>query len=202
VFGEVRAGGEGGLEGLSIVSNRSVKAEDLVTIATKSGETHGLSNSYFGDRSWPKVVKGEAMLNAAIDDDQQRESGDQSAFIESLFEILSVDELPKRKQGEDWDVYVRQMRNSIMIPPVGGVSAESKPADTMASGKTGTDTPDHGNVEVHEFGYGTQKQTIILVDREGKVKFVERTLYDEDGNKMEVKDGQKEFEFEIEGWQT
>ncbi|KAK5169685.1 uncharacterized protein LTR77_005663 [Saxophila tyrrhenica] len=205
VFGELRPwelkDGAREFPGLSIVSNRSVKADDLVTIATAEGETHGLSNSHFGDRSWPKVVHGEELLNAAIEDDFKDGNRDQSGFAERLFEILSIDKLPKRKQGEAWDTYVRQMRNSILIPPVGGISAESKPADSMASGKDGVDTPDRGNVEVREFGYGTQKQTVVLVDNTGRVKFIERTLYDQEGRTVRVKDGQREFTFEIEGWQ-
>jgi uncharacterized protein with NRDE domain len=199
VFGELRRE----MKGLSIISNRSASAEDVVTIGEKAGETHGLSNSHFGDLSWPKVVRGEALLKEAIQADAQRGGGGEpEKFVESLFDILSVDLLPKRKQGEDWDTYVTQMRNSILIPPVGGISAQSQPADTMASGKTGIDTPDHNNIQVREFGYGTQKQTIILVDKEGSVKFVERTLYDEVGRPVEKSEGQREFEFEIEGWNT
>ena len=155
----------------------------MITIATKSGETHGLSNSHFGDMSWPKVVHGEQLLRQAIDSDVSRGSEDQARFVESLFDILSVDLLPKRKEGEAWDKYVTQMRNSIMIPPVGGLSAQSQSADTMASGNTGVDTPDHNEIKPREFGYGTQKQTVILVDRDGKVMFVERTLYDQEGNR-------------------
>jgi uncharacterized protein with NRDE domain len=198
IFGELRAAPKG----LRIVSNRSASAEDIVTIASKSGETHGLSNSFFGDTSWPKVVYGEDMLNQAIAADVERGADHPSKLIESLFDILSVDKLPKRKQGEDWDTYVRQMRNSILIPPVGGVSADSKAADSMASGKTGVDTPDHGNVQVREFGYGTQKQTVIVASRDGNVSFVEKTLYDEAGNALSSKEGRREFEFEIEGWNT
>lgn len=198
VFGELREG----YRGLSIVSNRSASADDLVTIATKSGETHGLSNSHFGDRSWPKVVRGEDLLKQAIEADLQSGGQSQTQFIDSLFEILAVDLLPKREDGEDWDTYVTQMRNSILIPPVGGISAQSQPADKMASGNAGVDTPDHNEIKPREFGYGTQKQTVILVDNDGKVKFVERTLYDQDGRPVKTAEGQREFGYKIEGWKA
>lgn len=196
VFGELREG----FPGLSIVSNRSASADELVTIATKAGETHGLSNSHFGDRSWPKVVRGEDLLMKAIEADVRGEGASQAGFIDNLFDILSVDLLPKRKDGEDWDTYVTQMRNSILIPPVGGISAQSQPADNMASGNAGVDTPDHNEIKPREFGYGTQKQTVILVNKAGKVKFVERTLYDGNGMPVKKGDGQREFEYGIEGW--
>lgn len=204
LFGELRAPKkeDGTFSGLSILSNRSASAESLTTIATKPGETHGLSNSHFGDMSWPKVVHGEQLLRQAIEADISR-SGSQDHFVQSLFDILSVDALPKRREGEDWDTYVLQMRNSIFIPPVGGPAVDSNPADKLASAsRSGYDTPDHANVEVRTEagGYGTQKQTVILVDRGGKVKSVERTLYDESGRRMQSNEGEKAYEFEIEGW--
>lgn len=196
VFGELRKHNRG----LSIVSNRSTNAEDVVPIVTAPGETCGLSNTHFGDKSWPKVVNGERLLAEAIAQDAKKDRIDQRAFLDDLFDILSIDMLPERKAEEDWDTYVKQMRNSIKIPPVGGVSTESKSADSMASGKAGPDTPDHSDVQVHEFGYGTQKQTVILVDSEGQVTFVEKTLYDERGLRVEGDAGRREFTFDIQEW--
>ena len=49
--------------------------------------------------------------------------------------------------------------------------------------------------------YGTQKQTVILMDRARHVTFVERTLYDGLGNALtaaEVKAGERRFEFDID----
>lgn len=212
VFGELRAQqADGSRHGLSILSNRSASADDLVSILSKPGETHGLSNSHFGDTSWPKVVHGEKLLKQAIDNSVMQKSNEDN-FIDDLFNILSLDTLPKRKTGEDWDTYVRQMRNSILIPPVGGTSVNTKSASEVATGiskvaqtSSGYDTPDHpptnGQVKVGEESYGTQKQTVILVSKEGKVVFVERTLYDPKGMRLEGKDGEKWVEFEIEGWE-
>ena len=51
--------------------------------------------------------------------------------------------------------------------------------------------------------YGTQKQTVILVDRNGKLKYVERTLYNDQAEWIggeENKDRDVACEFQIEGW--
>lgn len=199
----------GTFPGLSILSNRSASAEDLTQIAVKTGETHGLSNSHFGDDSWPKVVRGEQLLREAVQNDVEeceRGEGDQDAFITSLFSILSDNKLPARKQGESWETYVFQLRNSILIPPTGGPSVELRQADEVATAETTTNglaalDLRQDAVQVGAGYYGTQKQSVILVDQEGKVVFVERTLYGADG-KRQGKDGERRFEFRIDGWWT
>ena len=216
LFGELRAPKNGSQPGLSILSNRSASSDSLTTIARDPGETHGLSNSHFGDKSWPKVVHGERLLNQAIqanvtraykqrdaiETPTEREDSNEK-FVKSLFAILSIDLLPQRQQGEGWDTYVRQMRNSILIPPVGGPAVVDKPGDLVASASVnGTATSDHGDVQVGEGSYGTQKQAIILVDKNGKVTFVERTLYDESRRPTEGSDRERVVEFEIEGWDS
>ncbi len=211
LFGELRAPGSnsGTFPGLSILSNRSASVEDLVSIATKPGEVHGLSNSHFGDTSWPKVVLGERLLQECISADVDSPEIEEK-FIDSLFGFLSVDKLPKRRQDEDWDTYVYHMRESILIPPT---SMNSASADEVAAaqpgrnhqiGNTGYDTPDHSRVEVRPEagGYGTQKQTVILVDKSGKVKYTERTLYNAQGIPIPNTDQNRVFEFAIEGWRT
>ena len=46
--------------------------------------------------------------------------------------------------------------------------------------------------------YGTHQQTVILVDRKGKVTYVERTLYDENIQPKPKDQRERRFEFEIE----
>lgn len=198
LFGQLRASKDGALPGLGVVSNRTASAEGVKRIGTLLGETHGLSNSHYGDMSWPKVVHGEQLLKQAIHANVIRNEG-QDKLVESLFDILSVDTLPRPKPGEAFQTYTRQLRNSIIVPPVGGEGVESKHGDQLAAAK-GTDTPDHGSVKVGEGVYGTQKQTIILVSREGKVTLVERTLYDGQAKPTEIEDRDRKFEFTIDGW--
>ena len=201
LFGRLQAPKDGRLPGLSVLSNRSASADSLPHIATTVNETHGLSNSHFGDATWPKVVEGEQLLREAIQ--KSLKSGStQTDFIDCLFDILSISKLRQQKPDEDWDVYVRQMRNSILIPPVrSAADAETKTAARVGANVNGTSTPDHGNVRVTDAGYGTQKQTVILVDNTGHVRFVERTLFDENGRSVEREHGAKVLEFDIEGWQ-
>ncbi len=49
--------------------------------------------------------------------------------------------------------------------------------------------------------YGTQRQTVILVDWEGNVSYTERALWDAHGNAIERGQGDVTFRFPIEGWE-
>lgn len=46
--------------------------------------------------------------------------------------------------------------------------------------------------------YGTQKQTVILVGHDGRVKYFERTLYEDDARATEIHKRDQSFEFVIE----
>lgn len=50
--------------------------------------------------------------------------------------------------------------------------------------------------------YGTQRQTVILVDWAGNVIYKERSLWDENGNAIPRGEGDMEFRFGIEGWDS
>lgn len=195
LYGRLRPGYEGLFHGLSIISNRTSSAAGLVKVAEKTGETHGLSNSHFGDLTWPKIVHGEHLLSQAIKSSIFRQDP-QEKLIDGLFDVLSVDTMPKRQVGEDWNTYARQLRNSIFIPPVGGEPVAAKPADEVAAAE-GTDTPDPADVKLGAPVYGTQKQTVVLVARDGTVTFTERTLFDQAGKPVEGKGAERQFQFSI-----
>ncbi|KAI5255790.1 DUF833-domain-containing protein [Aureobasidium subglaciale] len=178
-------------KGLAIISNRTADASATTWICGKPGEIQGLSNSYFGDRTWPKVVEGERRLQSAIEKQSAARSSKQD-LLKALFEVLSQDTLPRRKHGQDWETYVYQLRNSIFIPRIGGEELDDASADEIAAADVGR------SAKTNNGGYGTQKQTVILVDHDGKVTYVEKTLYDELGRPT---DGDfEQHEFEIEGW--
>jgi len=184
--------------GLAIVSNRSTNVRDVAWLCQQQGETHALSNSHYGDRSWPKVVHAEQMVeDAAKKSYASKES--KEALIDRLLEILSVDTLPRQKVGEEWDIYLNQLRNSIFVPAIGNDKlAARKDADEV---RAANGTPNGMTVVDPTSGvYGTQKQTIILVDRLGKVTFLERTLSDDDGKAIPRGSGDRRFDFDIEGW--
>ncbi|KAF4306727.1 hypothetical protein GTA08_BOTSDO05591 [Botryosphaeria dothidea] len=186
--------GDAQKRGLAIISNRTPDVKGLVWLVSASGETHALSNSHYGDRSWPKIVQGEAGTRDAVDASvAAAETKEQ--LLSRLFDVLSKDTMPRQRNGEQWEIYLRQLRNSIFIPGIGhDVEMAEKPADAVAAA-TGVET-----VSATSGIYGTQKQSVILVDREGEVTFVERTLYDGDGKPVEEGKGDRRFDFQIEGW--
>ena len=188
------------MPGLAVISNRTASAESLTRIGTHLGENHGLSNSHYGDRTWPKVVTGEQLLARAIEA-HVSEGYSREKFISSLFDILSVDTLPCRKQDEDWVMYVRHMRNSIMIPAIKGEVVESRSAEDVASAEDSNGRRKQAELRVSKGAYGTQKQTVILVNYSGMVTFVERTLYDENGKSLLQGERDITVEFEIERWE-
>jgi uncharacterized protein with NRDE domain len=199
VFGHLQPSEDGSLGGggLSIISNRTTDPSDLIRIATEPGEVHGLSNSHFGDLSWPKIVHGEALLRQAVNASATRNDS-KDRLIESLFAVLRVDTYPKFPQREEFAVYARHMRNSIFIPRVGGSGVENESSDGMKSAEDDRGSSRiQAGVEIRggAGGYGTQKQSVVLVDRSGKVTFVERTLYDENAQAIE---SERKFEYQIE----
>lgn len=197
VFGRLHSSSADGSSsgGLSIISNRTTDPSNLVRVATKPGEVQGLSNSHFGDLSWPKIVHGEQLLRQSISSSAARQDPE-DRLIASLFDVLSVNTFPQVPKGEDFNVYARQMRNSIFIPHVGGEGVENETSNGLRSASENCDS-EHARVEVGKPGYGTQKQTVVLVSREGRVKFIERTLYDE---RARAAESQREFEYQIEPW--
>ena len=190
-------------EPLAVVSNRTPSVEGTIRIATRPDETTGLSNAAFGDRSWPKVVMGEKLMVSAIEK-SVREDYSREQLIDGMMDLLSVDTLPRRKEGEGWESYVSQLRNSIFIPVVGGEGTKETPADTVAAANHDQplhimDAPQKTSNNVGISGlYGTQKQTTVLVDQDGYVTFVERTLYDEFGKAVPKEASDFVFDFKIE----
>ncbi|KAL8728342.1 MAG: hypothetical protein Q9166_005485 [cf. Caloplaca sp. 2 TL-2023] len=188
---------------LAVISNRTPSVDGLTWIVRERGETVGLSNAAFGDRSWPKVLEGEKMLRSAIEKSAAKKDT-KEGLVEELMQLLSTDTLPRRKQAQGWESYVRELRNSIFIPTVGGEGTDDMSADEIAAGKTDeqVQVAEQADQTRHKEGlsglYGTQKQTVVLVDHQGHVTFVERTLYDAAAQPIDGVDRDRWFEFEIE----
>lgn len=188
--------------GLGIVSNRDKHVDD-VTWLNKSAQdrdtlerfTRALSNNHYSDRTWPKIISAEGLIEAAVLQSAQAdftegqpESADR--LIERLLRVASMDTLPRDRKGQSWEMYTRQYRNSIMIP-----DHVKEPQDIPSATdgfRLGTDA--------HKGQYGTQKQTVILMNKHGKVTFFERTLFGDEGKRIEEKERDRKFEFQIDGW--
>ena len=178
---------------LAVVSNRMQKEGEVKWVGKAKAETVGLSNAAFGDQSWPKVVNGEKGMQELV---QQfvRTGASKEQMIAEILKLLSSDTLPKRKEGEGWISYVRQLRNSIFIPKLG--SDKEIEAQTIAAADSHVKVSEE---KASSGAYGTQKQTIVLVSREGQVTFVEKTLYDEQGS--DIRDGPQStqrFQFNVD----
>lgn len=73
-------------------------------------------------------------------------------------------------------------------------------ADTVAAANSDNkaDVVDQPHQKEGNTGlFGTQKQTIVLVDYEGLVTYVERTLYGDRGCPIPVGTGDRIFEFQL-----
>ncbi|KAI9715168.1 MAG: hypothetical protein M1812_006147 [Candelaria pacifica] len=204
VCGNLRKGPDGLSKGLAVVSNRTPDVNDVTWIARSRNETHGLSNTAFGDRSWPKVLDGERLMREAIRESIEIDEGEDD-FVKRLFRVLSTDTLPRKTNGEGWDSYVRQLRNSIFIPAITSEGMESSSADSIAAARSakGIKVNESQNDKQDSSDgvmYGTQKQSIILVNEKGTLKFIERTLFDEHRQPVDVGKGDRIYEFAVTDW--
>ncbi|KAE8552751.1 hypothetical protein EYB25_004130 [Talaromyces marneffei] len=191
-------------EPLAIISNRMSDNIDSTTwIASTRGETVGLSNTFLNDRTWPKIINGEILMRSAIDANiaayahqQQGSTGEEKErdLIERLFRVLSTDTMPRLSNTEPIkEQYMNQLKESIFIPLLGDRAQFEAEAANLAK---------MGLVGYTSGLYGTQKQTILLVDHAGRVKYVERSLYDEHIHPIPLGQGDRVFEFVIEGWKA
>lgn len=181
--------------GLAIVSNRTPDVKGVIRLLGQQNETHALSNAAYGDRTWPKVVNGEDWTKSAI-----RESvaaGEtREQLVQRLLALLSTDTMPRQKENEEWDMYLNQLRHSIFVPSIGRdhLDEHKMPAHEIG------DVVKHKAVDATSGCYGTQKNIVVLVDKEGKAYYLERTLYDGDAKAIDLGKGDRAFEFQIEGW--
>jgi len=201
------------LEPLAIISNRAGSPDDVPWIAGKRGEVYGLSNTCYDDpEAWPKVELGKELLKDAVAEALKTKLSEEE-LVENLYAILDTDTLPKQN-GEDFEAFIYRLRESIFIPSIGHATPPQQmpKADKIAAARpipNGTATSaaqvvakaeEHPEAAAMTGIYGTQRQTIMLVDWQGHVTFRERSLWDKEGNGIERGKADVKFEFQIEGW--
>jgi uncharacterized protein with NRDE domain len=210
-------GGGDGLEPMAILSNRAEHPGQIPWIVGKRGETVGLSNAAYDDPvEWPKVKNGKSLVNQVVSEAVEKDMNEDE-LRERLFWVLDQDTLPTHP-GKSLEEHLGELKESIFIPPIGDSKHQ---ADMVKAAGNGTDESSHADPKVQEslskvvgaqrpdpqtmgFArgmYGTQRQTIILVDWDGKVTYTERALWDPNGNAKERGKGDMTFRFEIEGWE-
>lgn len=204
-------------EGIAIVSNRAGNVDEVPMVGIESGEVWGLSNTVFNNtEKWPKVEVGKRLVKQIVDEAVAKKSN-QETLIAGLFSVLDTDTLPVNKPGTSFVEYINQLKHSIFIPPIGDEAHQKSMREAMAKGPAewateeqkavedllaeGRPEPNPGTLLGFETGmYGTQRQTVILVDWNGNVTFVERALWDSNGNEIPRGEGDATFKFKIDGW--
>lgn len=206
---------------LAIVSNRVCAGEGCVEwVATAPGQTVALSNTAFGDRSWAKIRNGEALMKDAVQASVKLGEGEE-AFVQRLLGVLSTDTLPRMREeggGGDLETYMDLLCESIFIPMIGEEKKDEREeaevcashihekaevmqdttATTTGAEKQATENGTDNHMQYMQGLYGTQKQTVVLVHRSGRVKFFERTLYDDNAKPIPIGQGDRTYEFMAE----
>ena len=165
-------------------------------VATGRGQTVALSNTWLGDKSWAKVVAGEKLMEEAIavhaattanGSGGKNDQDDENQLIQLLLGVLSVDTLPRLEKdktaGVPVDDYIAHLQQSIFVPVIGSTNQQTNQT----------------HEKPHLQGlYGTQKQTVMLVGFDGRVRYFERTLYEDDCSSTKFATRDKSYEFQIE----
>ncbi|KAL2022446.1 hypothetical protein VTK56DRAFT_5275 [Thermocarpiscus australiensis] len=212
--------GKQNIEPLAIISNRCDHAHEVPWICGERGSVYGLSNTIYAkpreedkDSVWPKIRNGTDMLSEAI----TATSGDgisEKELLEALFKILDTDDFPS-DHTIDLDEGIPLLKNSIFIPAFGGTEHQKEMSEARQRGnvkQTEHDSPADETLTIvarpddqpngFQTGlYGTQRQTIILVDWDGNVTYTERALWDSNGHPVPRGSGDETFRFKIEGWE-
>ncbi|RHZ48509.1 NRDE family protein [Aspergillus thermomutatus] len=190
-------------EPLAIVSNRSANMDQISWVATEKGQTLGLSNTSFDDRSWPKILDGEKLMQEAINAHVQA-GEDEDQLINRLLQVLSRDTLPRLSEDSTLETYLLLLRQSIFVPVIGAQAEKSRAADEVAAARNTDRMPvesqppnDSLDQSFLQGAYGTQKQTVVLVSANGRVRYFERTLYDNEVNAIPIGKGDRSFEFHV-----
>lgn len=189
-------------EPLAIVSNRSSDMDHITWVASERNQTRGLSNTSVDDRSWPKILDGERLMQEAIEAHAQSQE-DEDSLLERLLAVLSTDTLPRlHGEKQSLDTYIKFLRESIFVPVIGADEDPDQSTEQTAAARIEDKAkPTTGGPYDQNYSsgpYGTQKQTILLAQPDGRVRYFERTLYDEKVNAVPIGQGDRSFEFYVE----
>ncbi|KAL3458289.1 NRDE protein-domain-containing protein [Aspergillus heterothallicus] len=187
---------------LAIVSNRSANLDccngevQVRRVSGDSGQTVALSNMTLeGEgadhtKAWKKILLGESLTADAIATSVGK-GENEDALVERLFGVLSRDTLPRLPGDQKPEAYLGLFRESIFIPIIGKASEKHQDGEVDWNVKL-------LDPEFMEGLYGTQTQTIILVGHDRRVRYVARTLYEEDGQQLSPEERDRSIEFQVE----
>lgn len=210
ICGDLQEKKENGIEPLAILTNRCDELPEVPRLGGERGMTCGLSNTiYIEPPTWPKIKRGEQLLEVAIQ--KAAEEGlDEDQLMDRLFAVLDDNTMPLRPNMSMQD-HMDALRHSIFVPPFGDTEAWKDMADAAEQGRTkapfdeiedesdaDTQLPADPHVNFMKGAYGTQRQTLVLIDWEGNVTYKERAVWDSHGNRLEKGNGDVVIKYKID----
>lgn len=203
------------IEPLIVISNRTEAISGVPRIAGERDGVWGLSNTIYEEPpTWPKIILGRKLVKEAVERAVSEDASEEQ-LLNMLFGVLDTNTMPVRGAGLEHEKYVDQLKNSIFCPAISDEEKDRDMAAAIARGQmkpafdeiedesreTAEETDSAESTKIFEKGsYGTQRQTVILVDWEGRVTYKERALWDAHGNPIERGHGDVVIKYNIEGW--
>ncbi|KAI1823798.1 NRDE protein-domain-containing protein [Xylaria intraflava] len=208
ICGDLGERTENGIEPMAVITNRSELA-GVSRIGGDRGMIYGLSNTIYTEPpTWRKIRTGKQLLEEAIQEAIEKDLGE-SELIDRLLRVLEDDKMPLRP-GMSTQDHMNVLRDSIFIPAFGDDQGWKDMADAVeqSNAKAAFDTiedesdidtqsPSDPPVNFLKGAYGTQRQTVILVDWEGNVTYMERALWDAHGNRLDSGQGDIVIKYKI-----
>jgi uncharacterized protein with NRDE domain len=206
-------GGDGArrLEPMAIISNRNESIDEVPWICGEEGRFYGLSNTSYSEQpTWPKVKDGIKLAKEAIKAAVAEEM-DEDCLMETLFAILDRDTLPVEPEM-GFEDYIPVLKESIFVPAIGDDEQRSAMEQSVENGRhpaspevteelASMEEPDEACQGFETGMYGTQRQTVLLVDWDGNVTYRERSLWDASGNPIPRGTDDSTFKFKVDGWE-
>ncbi|GAW13789.1 hypothetical protein ANO14919_031790 [Xylariales sp. No.14919] len=209
ICGDLKDKLENRIEPLAIITNRCDELAGVPRIASDRGTTYGLSNTiYVEPPAWPKIKKGKQLLEVAIQDAIEKDLNEKE-LMDRLFTVLEDDTMPLRPDMSMQD-HMDALRHSIFVPAFSDDEGWKDMADAVEKGRaeaafdaiedesdSDTRLPADPHVNFMKGAYGTQRQTIVLIDWEGNVTYKERALWDAHGNRLDKGQGDMVIKYKI-----
>ncbi|KAI1651171.1 DUF833-domain-containing protein [Daldinia loculata] len=208
VCGDLKQRTEKGIKPLAIISNRWDHVGEVPWIGGERGHIYGLSNAvYVEPAQWEKIKIGKKLMEEAIQEAVDKDMNEEE-LTNRLFKVLDHDTLPLEPKMS-FQEHMDALRRSVFIRSFAEDQGWKDMADAADEGraKAAFDAiEDKSEPEEHrdahgyfmKGAYGTQRQTIILLDWEGNITYKERALWDSHGNPIERGKGDETFKFKIE----